>query len=122
MVTVCKHCGGRNLTPYRQINGNGATVIILRCDNCGRNPDAAQPFQRKSDYPNFDTFPILQNYIINKEPCAVLGCENTDTEYHHFAPRYLFGADAERYPREYLCRMHHKEWHDKVTPEMHKRR
>jgi hypothetical protein len=122
MVTNCKRCGSEYINKYRQIARNGAVTIILRCANCGENPTPATPFHGKAAFPEYETFPVLNDYREFGEPCAVRGCDDIETEYHHFAPRHLFGNDAEDYPGAYLCRRHHKEWHDKVTPEMAKRK
>ena len=51
-----------------------------------------------------------------KNQCAV--CGSYQVELHHFAPKYLFGDDSDNWPTAYLCREHHKQWHDIVTPNM----
>ncbi len=48
------------------------------------------------------------------EPCCVDGCGATPTEYHHFAPRNTFGADADDWPVLPLCRTHHVQWHRRM--------
>ena len=30
----------------------------------------------------------------------------------------LFGADADAWPKDYLCRPCHEEWHESVTPQL----
>lgn len=54
-------------------------------------------------------------------PCEVCGTKGT-TEVHHWAPRHLFGDDADRWPTGNLCRPCHVNWHQRVTPNMSKRR
>lgn len=110
---ICPHCGG-DIVLYRQINGNGAQVIVARCCKCDRIPNRKQPFLPKADYPHWESFPLYQDNMKHSEPCAVRGCDRRDTEYHHFAPRALFGAEADDYPGAYLCQEHHDKWH-KVT-------
>lgn len=59
--------------------------------------------------------PVIENYG-GYNICAV--CGDPLTEYNHWAPRFIFGADAERWPGDYLCKAHHDEWHARVTPNM----
>lgn len=46
--------------------------------------------------------------------CSRCGCRGA--ELHHWAPRHLFGDDADKWPKDYLCKSCHDEWHDLVTP------
>lgn len=48
------------------------------------------------------------------DPCSVKDCATTPTEYHHFAPRNIFGAEADEWPYLPLCRPHHVEWHQRM--------
>jgi hypothetical protein len=61
-------------------------------------------------------YPELKN-----PKCEYHGCERTDTEYHHWAPRHLF-TDAEDWPGSYLCGEHHPHWHRIMTPHMSQHR
>ena len=46
--------------------------------------------------------------------CGVRGAEE-----HHWAPQAMFGkAEADRWPKDYLCKPCHDEWHLKVTPQL----
>jgi hypothetical protein len=45
-------------------------------------------------------------------------CGAPYAEIHHWAPRYIFGIDADKWPTSALCRSCHEEWHRKVTPLM----
>lgn len=48
------------------------------------------------------------------EPCIIPDCPDTPTEYHHFAPSNVFGAEADLWPCLPLCRPHHLEWHRRM--------
>jgi hypothetical protein len=54
------------------------------------------------------------------ECCEVCG-SFTAVQYHHWAPWYLFGADANDWPTSFLCALCHRRWHSIVTPNMHAR-
>ena len=46
--------------------------------------------------------------------CGVRGAEE-----HHWAPQAMFGKDeANRWPKDFLCKPCHDEWHLKVTPQL----
>jgi hypothetical protein len=51
------------------------------------------------------------------KPCEVCGRRGT-SENHHWAPWYLFDAEAEKWPQSLLCRDCHQRWHRIVTPNM----
>lgn len=56
---------------------------------------------RQSDYAGIDV-------------CGYRGCESTDVERHHYAPRNTFGFEADNFPCLPLCRDHHRYWHQKM--------
>ena len=62
-----------------------------------------------------DTLEVVQDNRTPDYPCE--RCGEIATEYHHWAPRYLFD-DCEEWPTSYLCRSCHRRWHDTVTPNM----
>ncbi len=44
--------------------------------------------------------------------CCYEGCTNVGGEYHHWAPRSVFGwEESGRYGVVVLCREHHRQWH-----------
>ncbi len=56
--------------------------------------------------------------------CAEFNCDSFETELHHILPWHIAtpnGLNANHWPTVFLCRPHHKEWHDLVTPNMNKR-
>ncbi len=46
--------------------------------------------------------------------CSVEGCDSQDGEFYHFAPKRVFGKDADNWPVLFLCTHHHAEWHKKM--------
>lgn len=106
----------------RTLSNSGVSMVYWRCIPCKR-PITTKPkyishdLIRKENI-DIEQLPIAISYV-GTEVCAV--CGEPGTEYHHFAPRYLFD-DADRWPTAYLCKKHHKEWHDKVTPMMSAKR
>lgn len=107
---MCPHCGSEVQT-YRQINSNGAKVVVKRCVVCHRVPDLKHVFYPKDE--NWDSLPLLEDFTTDAYPCCVKGCTNQGSELHHFAPRHLFD-DANSWPMGFLCAKHHREWHEKT--------
>ncbi len=75
-----------------------------------------------------DALPIITdnsslNWYVDsrKETCAHCG-EFGFTDMHHFAPKHLFGDDADNWPTAQLCRACHTLWHRAVTPRMNRRK
>lgn len=60
----------------------------------------------------FDALPIREDFTTKNPPCIV--CGELGTELHHWAPRHIFD-DADLWPKNYLCRSHHGEWHRKIS-------
>jgi hypothetical protein len=48
--------------------------------------------------------------------CVVKDCNRAGVEFHHFAPRAIFGPTADAWPRVWLCTVHHAAWHRRVWP------
>ena len=108
----CPHCGGKTQL-YRQINQNGAKVVVERCEACRRNPNKGKPFLPKNTVKDWDALPLFEDNSLSAEPCVVRGCRNRGSEYNHWAPRHLF-EDCEDWPGGWLCLPHHTEWHKKT--------
>ncbi len=106
---ICPDCGDRTVI-YRQINRNGGKVVAERCPSCKKNPNKGRPFLSKKLVENWDLLPLLEDNMMYSSPCIYKGCENKNTEYHHFAPRHLF-QDFEKWPGGFLCMEHHSVWH-----------
>lgn len=91
---LCPHCGARAVKLFRQINGNGANVIIAKCTTCDRVPDKKRPFISKAEVPDWQTLPLYTDFTENSRKCEYRGCDRKDTELHHFAPIALFGYEV----------------------------
>lgn len=95
------------------IRSNGVRIANLRCTACGwkmADKGAAK----------FDVDLPLEQDNHDPAPCERCG-STTGTELHHWAPRHLFD-DADAWPMSYLCPACHREWHQIVTPHMHRKK
>jgi len=104
----CERCRIETVI-YRQVNASGSKVVVERCPQCKRNPNATRAFLPLKDY-DWDSLPLFVDYSKDAAPCAYRGCHNPGSEYHHMAPRHLF-EDADNWPTAYLCHFHHDQWH-----------
>lgn len=75
------------------------------------------PFFSQKSIPSeiFDGLTVEDDYSEHNPKCVRCGARGT--QLHHWAPKELF-EDAEQWPQSYLCRLHHQEWHDKVTTKL----
>jgi hypothetical protein len=115
---TCEQCGSKRILFGIQYSASGSLTIIAKCDKCGNRPQSKHPFYNKADF-DLTKLQIWEDYRQRSEPCAVCKSRN-GSEYHHFAPRHLFGDDADMWPGAWLCKEHHDQWHNIVTPNMRK--
>lgn len=100
-----KDCPHMHRDPVKIRKANGLEEVRLRCSRCG---------DLDFGYSNRDfqmaSLPVHRDNSGRNPPCIV--CGQADTELHHFAPTALFGwQEAERWPKDWLCRDCHTRWH-----------
>jgi hypothetical protein len=79
------------------------------CRQCGKLTNVYEP---KHDH-------IIYTMVVDNAPetqCEM--CGKYGAELHHWAPRHLFGDQANKWPTSYLCQSCHSIWHQAVTPDM----
>lgn len=102
---------------------NGQPHIKARCRHCNQTSSALPAAAIRAWGLTVTDLTWQQvNNPIEHEPCCVLGCGATPTEYHHFAPRNTFGVEADNWPCLPLCLPHHVEWHQKMDGYQRNRR
>lgn len=104
---------------HLRISVNGSQNFQWMCPACNRlAPFGGDIFIKKE---------LVTQYItpeqIDKLPVVMpdassrcVRCGKRDSELHHWAPRAFFGDACNNWPKDYLCRECHEEWHHKVTP------
>lgn len=109
----CGKCKAANWSIGKLIDRGGRLRYPIYCETCGLRSPRAAP-KKEVEKLNLE----LKELSPWKEPniCAVCGA--IGAEEHHWAPSYIFGKDAEKWPKSFLCPAHHEEWHQKVTPRM----
>jgi hypothetical protein len=117
----CQKCGEiTTVTLARNITHAGAYNIFWLCNVCHDNASGSAKWIPHAPIKEFgidiETIPVHKDGRV--EVCAI--CGGTGVDWHHWAPRHLFGDECEEWPGAWLCRHHHQYWHDKTTPNMSK--
>ena len=105
----CDHAAEPAL--FAVINPNGSRFVYEGCSQCRAR---LRPGEWVDQYrrPEAANAPIVQDLRVHNPPCQVCGAWGT--EVHHWAPRALFGIEADHWPTAWLCRVCHKRWHDVI--------
>lgn len=106
---VCHEC--RERCPHEfpiggyKVSVNGRKSPVEVCRSCG------YMFDCRRGTP-LGEFCFKDNRVSSKvRPCERCGA-TTGTEWHHWAPRAIFGyVEAERWPKSWLCTDCHSLWH-----------
>lgn len=121
-INDCPHCSGSLFKPskpaiVRTVIGNGDSQVWVTCEACGKNINGPGIFIPHALISDLENIPIAKNYSTDSPACEVSGCERPG-ELHHWACQSIFGQRAWDWPMSYLCRVHHVEWHQLVTPKI----
>lgn len=94
------------------IKSNGVVTYELVCTTEGCRFKSS-PIPTVSARHLLSKLPLLDTRHTSgmKYTCGYLGCESTEVEWHHYAPRNTFGSECENFPCLPLCRDHHQHWH-----------
>lgn len=111
---ACKRCNSTKVTRYKKRISNGSYQVIDQCDWCGQNANGPGINVPHSQVTDLDALPILADYTQHAPECEACGSRQ-GVEYHHWAPRHVFGAVAEEYPKSYLCPDCHQHWHTTIA-------
>jgi hypothetical protein len=114
-ITKCKDCDTVGVIGF-VVAGNGSKSIKIVCPSCGYNLCTRYGMQAigKEYVPNYAMLSVIRDDRDNQKKCSVEHCNNHEVEYHHWAPKHLFGHESNHWPGDYLCREHHTEWHRKT--------
>lgn len=109
----CPNCGEMRWIVKKLVNSGGATTYPYFCGTCGLK---TQLCERKAVVAKLDYVPEEVQPTRPRPNCEVCGAEGA--ERHHWAPTAIFGEEAERWPKSYLCPACHARWHRLVTANM----
>lgn len=112
----CRDSAGRWGIWCSRVNVDGRVAATLRCLVCGlqyRHIGATNVINNPALLP-------VWSDSTSPHPCERCGSIN-GTQRHHWAPWHLFD-DAESWPTAHLCIPCHQLWHERVTPNMHRKK
>lgn len=95
---------------------NGSAQVVWRCPDCSFLSSPIPHHVISARGVQIASLPVVEDYRGMFGRCCVKGCDSTDVELNHFAPRAIFRDQADDWPTGYLCRRHHAEWGERVTP------
>ena len=127
----CRECGSAEFFIGEGRNARDAVIYPHVCKRCGWVSDQyASRAQANAYIAEFGPLVRVQTKsermrVAGKagptpamtKPCEVCGAIG-DSQEHHWAPWFLFGPEAERWPTSWLCQPCHTRWHQVVTPNM----
>ena len=108
-VGTCSHTGSAAL--FAVINPNGSRFVYEGCAECRARLRPGE-WVDQSRRPEAAGAPVVEDLRVHHPPCQV--CGGWGTEIHHWAPRELFGVEADHWPTAWLCRVCHQRWHDVI--------
>lgn len=97
---------------------DGTWQAVWTCSNCEYRTSAIAHYELERRGMAIRDLPVVESYLGQFGRCVVKGCESVDVQLNHFGPRAIFRDDADRWPTGYLCREHHREWGERVTPHL----
>lgn len=118
----CRICKTRTeATLHLKFTNSGSEQFVWICNNCKiLNPfNGVLWIKNDTVYEHLTLDQIREIPILIPDPyirCAV--CGGRKAELHHWAPRFIFADECEKWPKDYLCNKHHDMWHKLVTPMM----
>lgn len=110
-------CPHFNKYTGRLIQRDGGIQIKDYCPDCNQVLSGAKKATKLLRL----TLPIFRDNRVDPDtPCDRCGVIEF-LQCHHWAPRALFGEDAETWPTSDLCQDCHCLWHRTVTPNINRR-
>lgn len=117
----------RRFILHIQLAANASQNFVWVCSVCNRRNPSSTPENRTPYYISGDTvrqhlsedqiqnLPVIMPDMFSR----CVRCGSRDAELHHWAPKGIFGNDeAEMWPKDYLCKSCHDQWHRMVTPQL----
>ena len=115
LSSPCPKCDALDWKVGRMVDSGGGIRYPYFCGGCGTR---TQLYQKKKQA--ISAWAMDGRTEIKTErplpECEV--CGEVGAQRHHWAPQYLFGLEADKWPMGYLCQSCHQKWHNLVTPEM----
>lgn len=123
-LALCVQCKTEvKIVLHKQIFENGTEHYVWVCSICTRkNPRGDRQLfipklivEKALSVAEIEAIPILMEAPVYR----CVKCGKRGAELHHWAPKGIFGREeADKWPRDYLCKPCHDKWHLLVTPQL----
>lgn len=107
--TTCQKCGAIDWRIDCVENKAGHKTHPLICKQCGYKTCVYVP--KNIVETHAISVGVQLSYETPKDARTCDVCGEVGAEEHHWAPRYLFGDDCEKWPKGFLCQKCHSLWH-----------
>lgn len=98
-------------TLYVFLSRSGTRTVKWRCPACTYTEAIGFGILRSVGIEPYD-LPVNDDRRPADQRCSYWECDNLGIEFHHWAPRSIFGlGEADNWPKSALCQLHHREWH-----------
>ena len=112
--TPCEQCGATQWVITPATNRGGHKIHPLVCDVCGYRSRVCAPKSVVEQHARKNAVEIKYAPPPDEsKDCEVCGTKGA--EQHHWAPGYLFGNEAEKWPKGWLCPSCHARWHRVIS-------
>jgi hypothetical protein len=118
-IKRCVNCNAdTKMILHRRQMTSGGFHYCWQCSSCrrmhvanGRTWISASIVSQFLTPEQIDALPIISA----DEPVNCVKCGSLGAELHHWAPRAIFGNEADQWPTDYLCLPCHRLWHDTIN-------
>ena len=117
--SLCTRCSTfTDVYLRRKINSDGSEMVFEVCIVGGKphRLEARTSHLSRAEVIRkgirISDIPLIANEA--KIECQVVGCDEPGVQWHHWAPRSIWGEQADDWPGALLCRTHHAEWHKRT--------
>lgn len=117
--TPCEKCGSISWLIASETNKGGHQIHPLVCGSCGYRSRVCAPKKVVQDHARKAGVVLEYAPSVEARQCEV--CGTPGAEHHHWAPYYLFGPEADRWPKGWLCQSCHARWHRVIASQQSER-
>lgn len=118
-TALCQQCKvNRQGVLHQHLGQNGAIHYTWRCPVCQRigcfGPPLFIPNEKiilHLSEEQIAALPVIMPDAVNR----CVRCGKREAELHHWAPKEIFGDDAESWPKDHLCVECHMLWHSTIN-------
>lgn len=110
-LSPCGHCDATAWSVGTTVTNGRIVAYFAICSNCKRRCGAPNRYWPLNPAFAKEHSTDFVRTIHGRRQCKFSGCQNHADDRHHYAPRGVFGTEADSYGTVDLCKFHHARWH-----------